>query len=64
MLRHPYILGDLQQRGAKSEVVPNKREQNQKWLPHPVPGGTHLPERKLKQNPAPNLGHLTSRGPA
>ena len=24
-----------QTRGAKSEVVPNKRKQNQKWLPHP-----------------------------
>ena len=37
MLRHPYILGDLQRqaRGAKSEGVPNKGEQNQKWLPHP-----------------------------
>ena len=35
MLRHPCILGDPQQRGAKLEVVPNKGEQNQKWLPHP-----------------------------
>ena len=37
MLRHPCILGDPQRqaRGAKSEVVPNKGEQNQKWLPHP-----------------------------
>ena len=36
MLRHPCILGDPQRqaRGAKSEVVPNKEEQNQKWLPH------------------------------
>ena len=25
----------IQARGAKSEVVPNKGEQNQKWLPHP-----------------------------
>ena len=37
MLRHPCILGDPQRqaRGAKSEVVPNKGEQNQEWLPHP-----------------------------
>ena len=46
MLRHPCILRDPQRqvRGAKSEVVPNKGEQNQKcnkgeenekWLPHP-----------------------------
>ena len=58
MLRHPCILGDLQQRGTKELVAsplpfrgpkkgrkcyvttacsgsPNKREQNQKWLPHP-----------------------------
>ena len=35
MLRHPCILGDPQKRGARSEVVPNKGEQNQKWLPHP-----------------------------
>ena len=33
MLRHPCILGAPQQeaRGAKSEIVPNKGEQNQKW---------------------------------
>ena len=37
MLRHPCILEgpQCQARGAKSEVVPNKGEQNQKWLPHP-----------------------------
>ena len=35
MLCHPYILGGPQQRGAKSEVVHNKRKQNQKWLPQP-----------------------------
>ena len=35
MLRHPCILGDPKKRGAKSEVVPDKGEQNQKWLPHP-----------------------------
>ena len=34
MLRHPCILGDPQQRGAKSELVPNKGEENQKGLPH------------------------------
>ena len=35
MLRHPYILRGPQRqaRGAKSEVVPNKGEQNQKWSP-------------------------------
>ena len=27
--------GNPQQRGTKSKVVPNKGEQNQKWLPHP-----------------------------
>ena len=37
MLRHPCILGDPQRqaRGAKLEVVPNKRDQHQTWLPHP-----------------------------
>ena len=37
MLHHPCILRGPQRqaRGAKSEVVPNKKEQNQKWLPHP-----------------------------
>ena len=37
MLCHSCILGDPQRqaRGAKSEVVPNKGEQNQKWLPYP-----------------------------
>ena len=29
------LSGGSQQTGAKLEVVPNKREQNQKWLPHP-----------------------------
>ena len=37
MLRHHCILKDPQHQaqGAKSEVVPNKGEQNHKWLPHP-----------------------------
>ena len=37
MLRHRCILGDPQRqvRGAKSELVPKKGEQNQKWMPHP-----------------------------
>ena len=35
MLRHPFFRGDPQHRGTKSEVVPNKGEQIQKWLPHP-----------------------------
>ena len=37
MLCHPCILGGPQRqvRRAKSEVVPHKGEQNQKWLPHP-----------------------------
>ena len=37
MLRHPYILGvpQRQARGGKLEVVPNKGEQNRKWVPHP-----------------------------
>ena len=37
MLCHPCIRGDPQRqaRGAKSERVPNKGEQNQKWLPQP-----------------------------
>ena len=36
MLCHPYIIEDPQRqaRGVKSEVVPNKGEENQKWLPH------------------------------
>ena len=34
---HPYLLGvpQRQAQGAKSEVVPNKEEQYQKWLSHP-----------------------------
>ena len=38
MLRHPGILKDPQRQAwdAKSEVVPNNKEQNQKWLPHPA----------------------------
>ena len=37
MLCHPWILGDPQHltRGAKAEMVPNKREKTQKWQPHP-----------------------------
>ena len=37
MLCHPYFLGDpqRQERGVKLEMVPNKREKNLKWLPHP-----------------------------
>ena len=37
MLHHPCILRDpqCQARKATSEVVQNKGEQNQKWLPHP-----------------------------
>ena len=37
MLLNPCILGvpHRQPQGAKSEMVPNKTEQNQKWLPHP-----------------------------
>ena len=35
--RQNCILGDPQQRGAKSEVFPNKGEQNQKWPPLGVP---------------------------
>ena len=41
---HPCILGDPQRQawGAKSEVVPNKGEQNQKWLPHPFRAGNKI----------------------
>ena len=37
MLHHPSILGRPQRqgRGAKTEVHPQKREQNEIWLPHP-----------------------------
>ena len=37
ILGHPRILTNPQRqaRGAKTEVVPNKGEQNPKWLPHP-----------------------------
>ena len=53
-LRHPCILGDPQHqaRGAKSEVVPNKRKQNQKWLPHPCLLGGPKKGRKCYVTPA------------
>ena len=37
MLCHPCIFGEPQRQagGAKSEVPPQKGEQNEKWLPHP-----------------------------
>ena len=37
MLLHPFILDDPQRQalGVKAEVVPDKREQNEKWLPQP-----------------------------
>ena len=38
MLRHPCVLQDPQQRGAKSGVVPNIGEQNREWLLHPYRG--------------------------
>ena len=62
MLRHPCILGDPQRqaRGAKSKVVPNKGEQNQKWLIHScLLGGP----KEGKNVPNPNSrGHTAKRG--
>ena len=58
MLRHPCILRDPQQTGAKSEVVPDKGEQNQKWRPHPyLLGG--LKEGGNATSPQPSRGSNT-----
>ena len=48
------LFGDPQRqaRGAKSEVVPNKGEQNQKWLPHPCLLGGPKRGRKCYITPA------------
>ena len=60
MLRHPCILGDPQQRGAKSEVVPNKGEHNPKWLPHPcLLGG---PKRGRKSYVTPAFSGIPNKG--
>ena len=51
----PAILGDPQQRGAKSEVVPNKGEQNQKWPPYllggPKEGGNAMSPLRSRGSP-------------
>ena len=67
MLCHPCIPG--QARGAKSEVVPYKGVQNQKWLPQPcLLGG---PEEGLNAmspvhsqgSPTPSVGRKIKSGP-
>ena len=54
MLAHPCILGDSQrqEQGAKSEAVTNKREQSQKWLPHPCLLLRGLKEGRNAMSPA------------
>ena len=71
MLRHPCILGgpQCQARGAKSEVVPNKGEQYQKWLPHPYLLGGPKEGRNATSplhsqgSPMPSTGNNITSGP-
>ena len=59
---YPCILGGPQRqvRGAKSEVVPNKGEQNQKWLPHPcILGG---PQNNGTKSEGPGRGDKIKSG--
>ena len=70
MLRHPYILGDPQRqaRRAKSEVVPNKGEQNLRWLPHPCllegpkEGGNATPPLHSRGSPTLSAGSKSRNG--
>ena len=71
MLPNPGILGDPQPQawGAKSEVVPNKREQNQKWLPHPCllggpkERGNATSPLHSRGSPTPSAGSKIRSGP-
>ena len=71
MLCHPCILMDPQRqaRGAKSEGVPNKGEQNQKWLRHPCllrgpkEGGNPMSPLHSQGSPTPSAGSKIRSGP-
>ena len=67
MLRHACILGDPKQRGPKSEVVPTKGEQNQKWLPEPClvrgPKKGRNATSALHSRGSPTKGSKTKFGP-
>ena len=71
MQRHPCILGDPQRQaqGAKSEVVPNKGEQNQKWMPHrcllggPKEGGHATSPLHSRGSPTTSAGSKIRSGP-
>ena len=71
MLGHPYILRGPQRQaqGAKSEVGPNKGEQNQKWLPTPCllggpkEGGNATSPLHSPGSPTPSTGSKIRSGP-
>ena len=71
MLHHSCILGGPQRqaRGAKSEVVPNKEEQNLKWLPHPCllggpkEGGNATSPLHSRGSPTPSAESKIRSGP-
>ena len=71
MLRHPCIVGDPQRqaRGGKLEVVPNKGEQNWKWLPHPCllggpkEDGNAMSPLHSRGSPTPSAGRKIRSGP-
>ena len=71
VLCHPCILGDPQHqaRGGKSEKAPNKRKQNQKWLPHPCllggpkEDGNATSPLHSRGSPTPSAGSKIGSGP-
>ena len=71
MLRHACIDGDpqCQARGAKSEVIFNKREQNQNCLPQAClfggqkEGGNAMPPLHSPGSPTPSAGSKITSGP-
>ena len=71
MVRDPCILGDPQRQmqKAKSEVVPNKGEQNQKWLPHPcllgcpIEGRNAMSPLHSRESPTASAASKTRSGP-
>ena len=71
MLHHPCILADPQRqaRGVKSEVVPNKGEQNWKWFPHPYllggpkEGANATSPLHSCGSPTPRAGYKIRSGP-
>ena len=71
MLRHPCILRDPQclERGAKSDLVPNNGEGNQKWLPHPCllagpkQGQNAMSPLHSRGSPTPSAGSNIRSGP-